>query len=57
MTRLDTLRAIMAHDPGGWDHEPNDADYAAHEAWAVATYGAEAWRAYAAGGWEPMPDK
>lgn len=53
--RYDALQAIQAADPDGGYREPTDADYAAHEAWAVAAFGRATWDAYRRGGWD-APD-
>lgn len=50
------LQAIGSRDPDGGSVEPTDADYAAHKAWAVETYGASAWDRYIAGGWAEVSD-
>ncbi len=50
------LRDIEAHDPDGGEREPTEADYRAHEAWALAKYGREAWDRYQRGAWEHPSD-
>ena len=52
-TDLDILRTIERRDPDGGTRRPTAADYAAHEEWAIATYGEKAWRDYRHGGWAP----
>lgn len=51
-----TLYAIQDRDPDGGSIEPTDAAYAAHEDWAVRTYGRPAWDAYRAGSWDDPAD-
>lgn len=51
MDRFAALRAIERRDPDGGEREPTDADYAAHKAWAIATFGQSIWEAYRVGGW------
>lgn len=56
---LRQLADIESRDPDGdeWRTEaPSETDYAAHEAWAVATYGPEVWKRYSRGGWDPAND-
>lgn len=48
---LDALKMIERCDPDGGEREPTEADYAAHEAWAVASFGRDTWETYRAGGW------
>jgi hypothetical protein len=45
------LVAIRVCDPDARDIEPTDADYAAHEAWAVEMYGQEVWDVYRSTDW------
>ncbi len=55
MTRPDLYRALVAIgrcDPDGSpDTEPTEALYAAHERWAVATYGETVWETYCRHDW------
>lgn len=51
-----TLYAIQSTDPDGGETEPTDAAYAAHESWAVATFGRDAWNAYRRSGWDDPAD-
>jgi hypothetical protein len=37
---------IRGRDPEGWEHEPTQAEYAAHREWAIRTFGLETWRSY-----------
>lgn len=46
------LREISYRDPDGGETEPTPAMHAAHEAWAVATYGADVWRIYTKSTWD-----
>lgn len=46
------LRTIEASDPEGGDEPPTDADYLAHERWAVSRYGREVWNTYNAPMWK-----
>lgn len=53
------LKEIEARDPDGSEYRttpPIEADYAAHKAWAIETFGQEIWDRYAPGGWDPAPD-
>lgn len=54
---LPALNAIMHRDPDGGQHEPTEADYAAHRAWALEAYGPEVWAVYTAGGWDDPADE
>lgn len=47
----DALEQIERRDPSGWESQPTDADYAAHRAWAVATFGQGAWDTYTNASW------
>jgi hypothetical protein len=52
--RRTALEAIQRRDPDGDEDRtgpPTDADYAAHERWAVATYGDQLYQDYVVGGW------
>lgn len=41
------LDDLLAHDPDGMTHRaPNDDDFLSFKAWAVSTYGRDAWRTY-----------
>lgn len=46
------LKAIANRDPDAGEVEPTPAAYAAHKAWAIATYGAEVWRVYSEVNWD-----
>lgn len=48
---MDALYQIQRADPDGGEREPTEADYAAHEQWARATFGDPAWNAYRTPGW------
>lgn len=47
----DILYTISAMDPDGMPDEPTDADYDAHEKWAVDKYGYEIWDMYVNTNW------
>lgn len=51
MSTLEALYAIQRADPDGGERKPRPEDYAAHEAWARATFGDAAWNAYKVPGW------
>jgi hypothetical protein len=51
ITEYDALRAIERCDPDGGERKPTEADYAAHQRWAVAQFGAAVWDRYRRGGW------
>lgn len=42
----DALNDIQSRDPNGGTREPTEADYRAHEEWAVAKYGRDTWNRY-----------
>ena len=46
---------IRDRDPDGWEHQPTEADYANHRAWAIRTFGEEAWHSYRGGRDDPAP--
>lgn len=48
---LGALRAIQAADPDGGPDEPSEADYARHRAWAIDTFGQQAWDRYTGTSW------
>lgn len=50
------LKAILSRDPGGWETEPKDADYVAHEAWSIATFGQATWDVYSGTTWGERSD-
>lgn len=56
MARYEDLKAIENRDPDGGEREPTHADYAAHEAWAVATFGRNTWAQYRLGGWAHLAE-
>ena len=43
------LDRIMRADPDGFPEEPTAAAYARHEAWAIDTFGQQAWDDYTSG--------
>ncbi|MFG3710911.1 hypothetical protein [Micromonospora sp. NPDC047730] len=47
----DALKAIERCDPDGGERQPTEADYVAHERWAVQTFGQSVWDTYRRGGW------
>ncbi len=52
--RLSILRAIRHADPDGGETEPTESDYLRFEAWVTSAYGADTYREYMTGQWEPM---
>ena len=54
--RLSILRAIRNADPDGGEFEPTDNDYRRFETWVTTTYGADFYREYMTGQWEPTPE-
>lgn len=46
------LSAIMRTDPDGGDIEPTPDMYAAHETWAIRTFGRETWERYNGAPWD-----
>jgi hypothetical protein len=45
------LLVIEKYDPDGGETRPTEAQYAAHEAWAISQFGQAAWDRYREGGW------
>ena len=51
---LDTLRLIESKDPEGWEtREPTRRDRDEFRHWVIRVHGADAWRTYVTGGWDP----
>jgi hypothetical protein len=57
VSMMDALRDMQSRDPDGWEtREPTADDRQAFEAWAIATYGQDAWGTYKHTAWDATYD-